>query len=230
MVLGPLRPGPSIPGKPVTPKPAKPTQPVARYIPAGATGKTLTQQTAANKAALKQGLVPKPTNVTQKPTQPKTTKPKTTPKPDTGDSSKTGSIEQVPLEDQLGLDEVLAMVDIEGTNAASAALRKFQGEQAKRQLADALKEIDRAAIEGYKGISEDYAARGLQRSGSYMGAESRAMAGTTRAKAQANQALTDLLNQLNLEQAAENEALAREKQRILAGFIQSRLAAGGFGK
>lgn len=229
MVLGPLRPGPSIPGKPVTPKPAKPTQPVARYIPAGAKGKTLTQQTAANKAALKQGLVPKPTNVTQKPTG-AGGKPSNKGKPDTGDSSKTGSIEQVPLEDQLGLDEVLAMVDIEGTNAASAALRKFQGEQAKRQLADALKEIDRAAIEGYKGISEDYAARGLQRSGSYMGAESRAMAGTTRAKTQANQALTDLLNQLNLEQAAENEALAREKQRIMAGFIQSRLAAGGFGK
>lgn len=228
MASRPLTPGPIIPGRPVTPRPVAPTQPVARYIPAGAAGKTLTQQAAANKAAVKQGIVPKPTNVTQKPTTKKKTT--TTKKPDTGGSSKTGSIEQGSLEDQLGLDEVLAMVDIEGTSAASTALRKFQGEQAKRQLADALKEIDRAAIEGYKGISEDYAARGLQRSGSYMGAESRAMAGTTRAKAQANEALTDLLNQLNLEQAAENEALAREKQRILAGFIQSRLAAGGFGK
>lgn len=228
MALGPLTPGPIVPGKPVT---AKPTAPVARYIPAGATGKTLTQQTAANAAAVKSGNVPKPTNVTNKPTKPTTSKPTTSKptKPDVGASSKTGSIEKGSLRDQLGLEEELAMLDLEGNNAASAALRKFQSDQAKRQLADALKDIDRAAIEGYKGISEDYAARGLQRSGSYMGAESQAMAGTTRAKSQANQALTDILNQLNLEQAVENEALAREKQRILANFIQSRLAAGGFG-
>lgn len=218
MALGPLVPGPIIPGKPTTAKPTTPN------IPLG--GGTYIKPTTPSA---------KPYTPTTKPIRPgtKLTTGSTQPSSataDVGASSRTGSIEtsiaDSSLRSKLGLPEELAIAEAEGGLSSANALRKFQSDQARRQLTDALGAINRAAIEGYKGISEDYAARGLQRSGSYMGAESMAMANTTRAKEQANQALADVLNQLSLEQAAQEDAVAREKQRIMANFIQERLAAG----
>jgi hypothetical protein len=104
-------------------------------------------------------------------------------------------------------------------------LREFQRQQAKRQLTDALGEIDRAAISNYKGIANDYAARGMSRSGGFMGAESEAMADKTRADQQASQAVQDFLDQLTSQGNADLAALDTTKQKIMAEYLARKFAA-----
>lgn len=160
-------------------------------------------------------------------------------KTDTGSSSKTGSIEtnvvstgdegtggtNQSLIDQMGVQETLDIQAAQNVYDAAAAMRKFQREQAQRQLTDALGEIDRAAIENYKGIANDYAARGMSRSGGYMGAESAAMADKTRADLRANQSVTDFLDQLTLQGTADLNTLNTTKAQIMADYLARRFAA-----
>lgn len=147
---------------------------------------------------------------------PAVTKPKPTPsKSNLG----TGSIEtktapttttttSEPTVAKKPLDVTLAQEDLQSVQNAADALRLFQENQAKAQLTDALAKIDRSALEQYAGIANDYAARGLARSGGKLMAEQKALDEVTRTKAEAQQAVTDFLNELkltgNLEQAKTN--------------------------
>jgi hypothetical protein len=127
----------------------------------------------------------------------------------------------------LGLQETYANDAADNAYRAAQAMRTFQRDQAGRQLTDALGTIDRAAIEGYKGIGNDYAARGLSRSGGYAQREDMAMADKTRADKQSNQAVQDFLDQLDLQGTADLEKLGTTKQQILADFLARRFAKNG---
>lgn len=246
MAIGPIIPGRPTPAKPAAKTPTKsvntttlsgvlaaskpkPT-PVARYIPANANpaGKTFQQVTAANNAAIKAGSVPKPTQ--------------TTPSKGLGGSSKTGSIEQGLVNQTIGaktdtgggtgkdakaekpLEVVLPQEEMDAVQAAADALRLFQENQAKSRLQTVLGQIDRAAIEQYKGIANDYAARGMARSGGKVMAEDKAVKERDLAVNEATQAVTDFLNELkltgNLEQASTNLS----KSQAFQDYINGRLA------
>ena len=216
MVLGPI-----IPGRPT---PAKPVKPVARYIPAGANDTARALQERQNQAAIKQGLVPKPTRSTlgtgsieskSANTQDGTTYGK--PKTGTG----TGSSEEYRA--QKPLDVTLGQEEMDAAQQAADALRTFQENQAKMQLQQTLGKIDRAAIEQYKGISEDYAARGLARSGGKLQTEQKAIDERDRAVGEAKQAVTDFINELkltgNFEQASTNLAKSQAFQEYITGRL-----------
>ena len=158
----------------------------------------------------------------------------------TGDSSATGSIETGSVEKTTGdsggggakdegagaekpLEVVLDQEDMDAAQQAADALRLFQENQAKMQLQQTLGKIDRAAIEQYKGISEDYAARGLARSGGKLQTEQKAIDERDRAVGEAKQAVTDFLNELkytgNLEQAVTDLGKSRAFQDYITGRL-----------
>lgn len=247
MVLGPIIPGRPTPAKPAatTPKRVNTTTlagvlaasklapaPVARYIPSYATpgGKTTKQVTAANNAAIAAGLVPKPTTTTKPVTT--TSKPTTTSSrgADVGSSSQTGSIESqtAPAEGK-PLEVTLGQEELDAAQAMSDALRTFQENQARLQLQTALGTIDRAAIDQYKGIANDYAARGMARSGGFRLAEDRAVAEKNRAVDEANDAVTEFVNNLTISGILEQGGTNVQKAKALQDFINSKLkpAMGG---
>jgi hypothetical protein len=88
-----------------------------------------------------------------------------------------------------------------------------------------LGQIDRSAIANYKDIANDYAARGMSRSGGFMGAEAAAMADKTRADEQANQAVTDFLAQLSQEGLSAKAALGTTTSKIIADFLAGKFAS-----
>ena len=158
----------------------------------------------------------------------------------TGGSSATGSIETGIVEKTTGdsggggakdegagaekpLEVVLGQEEMDAAQQAADALRLFQENQAKMQLQQVLGKIDRASIEQYKGISEDYAARGLARSGGKLQTEQKAIDERDRAVGEATQAVTDFLNELkltgNLEQASTNLAKSQAFQDYITGRL-----------
>ena len=164
---------------------------------------------------------------------------RTTSTTDTGGSSATGSIETGIVEKTTGdsggggakdepkaekpLEVVLGQEEMDAAQQAADALRLFQENQAKMQLQQTLGKIDRAAIEQYKGISEDYAARGLARSGGKLQTEQKAIDERDRAVGEAKQAVTDFLNELkytgNLEQAVTDLGKSRAFQDYITGRL-----------
>jgi hypothetical protein len=239
MVIGPIIPGRPTPAKPAAKTPTKtvntntlagilaaskpPAAPTPRYIPSYATpsGKTTQQVTAANNAALRAGTVPTPTRTTS------STPTRTTSTADVGASTKTGSLETKSAPDPAAgkpIEAVLPQEDMDAAQSAADALRLFQENQIKAQLQTALGKIDRAAIDQYKGIAEDYAARGMARSGGKLVAEQRAVSEKDRAVSEATQAVTDFINELkltgNLEQARTNLS----KSQAFQDYISGRLA------
>jgi hypothetical protein len=127
----------------------------------------------------------------------------------------------------LGLQETYANDAADNAYNAAQSMRKFQRDQAGRQLTDALGTIDRAAIEGYKGIGNDYAARGLTKSGGYQNRESMAMADKDAADARANQSVKDFLEMLDEQGTADLAKLGTTKQQILADFLARKFAKNG---
>lgn len=200
-------------------KPKPPVFDALKYLPAASQ-----PQTASAKAQQTQA---KYTNTKTSPT--KTTTKKTDAKK-TDDGENTGSEGNSEFFSNLGLSETLDIEGLQNQYDAGFALRKFQRDQADRQLKDALSEIDRAAIENYKGISNDYAARGIQRSGGFMGAESSAMAEKTRADEQTNQAVRDFLDMLDMEGTAALKELKTGKEKIGADYLLRRFAGPQGGK
>lgn len=174
---------------------------------------------AAKGSATAQGAFKVTKPATTKPSaKPATTKPAT--KPATAAPAKPASIQS-----QLGLQETLDIQGAQDVYNAGAALREFQRQQSQRQLTDALAEIDRSAISNYKDIANDYAARGMARSGGFMGAESEAMADKARADAQSKQAVDDFLAQLNAQGTADLATLDTTKQKIMADYLARRFAS-----
>ena len=131
---------------------------------------------------------------------------KTTPVPSTTNDPAAGGGTSAAAEKPL--DVTLGQEGMDAAQAAADAMRLFQSNQAKAQLTSALSRIDRSALDQYATIANDYAARGLARSGGKLQTEQKAEDEVSRVKADASQAVTDFLNELkltgNLEQAKTN--------------------------
>jgi hypothetical protein len=243
--------GPIIPGRPTPAKPAaktptrvntntlagimaaskRPAASTPRYIPSYATpgGKTTKQVTAANNAALRAGTVPTPTR-TSTPTR--TTSPAPSRPADVGGSSKTGSLESQsapPPAAEKPIEVVLGQEELDAAQSMADSLRTFQENQARLRLQTALGTIDRAAIDQYKGIANDYAARGMARSGGFSQAEARAVAERNRAVNEADAAVTEFINDLTISGILEQGGTNVAKNKALQDFINSKLkpAMGG---
>ena len=101
------------------------------------------------------------------------------------------------------------------------ALRKYQQEAAQRQLTNAMSTIDRSAMETYKAVADNYAARGMQRSGGYVLADDLAKLAANQQKENVQGSYADLLNQQGL-------TALNEKQQMNASIfdiLQQRLGA-----
>jgi hypothetical protein len=174
---------------------------------------------AAKGSATNQGAFKVTKPATTKPTtKPATTKPAT--KPATAAPAKPASIQDI-----LGIQETADINEAQGAYDAGAALRIYQRDQANLQLQDALAQIDRAAIANYKDIANDYAARGMARSGGYKGADDEALADRNRATLQADNAVKDFLKQLADQGVADETSLANTKAKIMADYLARRFAS-----
>jgi hypothetical protein len=129
-----------------------------------------------------------------------------------------------PADLALGANEQLAINTLEGQAATSAALRQYQEEAAKRNLQQSLKTIDRGALDLYKGVSDDYAGRGMLRTGGYVQADDRAYQGVQDQKISMQNSLMDLLRQNEIESAGEAETLTNQKTDIMQKFLQALMA------
>ena len=129
-----------------------------------------------------------------------------------------------PQDLTVGANEQLAINSLEGNAQTQAALRLYQEEAAKRNLQQSLKTIDRNALDLYKGISDDYAGRGMLRTGGYVQADDRAYQNVQDQKIAMGNSLTDLLRQNEIEAADQAGTLKNEKTDIMLKYLQAIMA------
>ncbi len=120
---------------------------------------------------------------------------------------------------QPGLEDQLTMNRINTEANVGEALRMYQNEAAKQQLQNSLATINRSAMQQYEGIANDYAARGMVRSGGYMRANDRALATTTQQKVDAETAVRDFINQNQLQGIAQTGMKQANLQDILVKLL-----------
>jgi hypothetical protein len=125
------------------------------------------------------------------------------------------------------------VLDVNGqlqTNALEAeydsqsALRQYQESAARRDLQSNLSTLDRDALEAYKTVADDYAGRGMLRSGGYAAADDKVYKNVVGEKNRMNNALTDLINNNQLTDVGQFEQLGYNKQNILNAYLTSLMA------
>jgi hypothetical protein len=161
--------------------------------------------------SMERKLAPKPAAKPAKPVQKKPAK--KTP------AKKTAP--KKPADLALGANEQLAINALEGQAETTAALRAYQEEAAKRNLQQSLKTIDRSALDAYKGIADDYAGRGLLRSGGYVKADDRMYQNVQDQKVSMNNELIDMLRANGIIAAGEAESLNNQKTDIMQKYLQA---------
>lgn len=129
-----------------------------------------------------------------------------------------------PQDLALGANEQLAINTLEGGAQTQNALRAYQEEAAKRNLQQSLKTIDRNALDLYKGVSDDYAGRGMLRTGGYAQADDRAYQNVQEQKVSMSNSLLDLLRENGIVSAGEAETLSNQKTDIMQKFLQQIMA------
>jgi len=129
-----------------------------------------------------------------------------------------------PQDLALGANEQLAINTLEGGAQTQNALRAYQEEAAKRNLQQSLKTIDRNALDLYKGVSDDYAGRGMLRTGGYAQADDRAYQNVQEQKVAMSNSLLDLLRENGIVSAGEAETLSNQKTDIMQKFLQQIMA------
>lgn len=164
-------------------------------------------------------LSAKPTKPATKPTKPATKPTKPPVKP-----TKPPVKPNKPADLALGANEQLAINTLEGQAETTAALRAYQEEAAKRNLQQSLKTIDRGALDLYKGVSDDYAGRGMLRSGGYVRADDRAYQAVQDQKVSLQNSLIDLLRENEISAAGEAETLSNQKADIIQKYLQALMA------
>jgi hypothetical protein len=120
-----------------------------------------------------------------------------------------------------GINEEMQSGQARAQYDAGKALRQYQLDAAQRNLTRNLSAIDRGAMDAYKSLGNNYAARGLLRSGGYMGALNQAEAAANEQRVGARQELSDVQQQ---GQLADIQALAN-LQGIDYNILQQYIAA-----
>ena len=103
-------------------------------------------------------------------------------------------------------------------------LRQYQQESAMRSLRSNLNTLDRSVMDQYKNVSNDYAARGMLRSGGYLGASDRVTAAGNEQASGALQNLQDLLQQNNITDTGAQGNANSNIQAIIANYLASQAA------
>lgn len=126
---------------------------------------------------------------------------------------------------RVGAPEQIAIGGLQAEYDSNRAIREYQRKQAQTSLQNALGSINRDALQAYQNVSNDYAARGMQRSGGYAAADDRAYGMVQDAK-QAQQTQYDTLaGQTNLQDLGDKQQLSAGIFEILQQLIDQRANA-----
>jgi len=118
-----------------------------------------------------------------------------------------------------GLNEQLQINNQNAQSDVADAMRLYQNEAAKQQLQNTLATINRSAIQQYEGIANDYAARGMVRSGGYVKANDKALATTNQQKVDAESAVRDFIAQNQLQGVTQTGLKQGNLQDILIRLL-----------
>lgn len=120
---------------------------------------------------------------------------------------------------KLGLPETLQAGVADTTLSNNRALRNYQEKQGSLNFNNAINQIDRSSLQNYKGIANDYAARGMLRSGGYAKADDRAFEAASEAKVAEAEKLKGLLDTNNMADNQDQEARNNAIWEIISKFI-----------
>jgi hypothetical protein len=123
-----------------------------------------------------------------------------------------------------GINEEMASGQAKTQYDAGKALRQYQMDTAQRNLQQTLKTLDRSRMETYTNLGDNYAARGMLRSGGYMGALDKATAGYNDQAVAAQQAVNELGQQSQLEDIQALASLQGIDYNILQQYIAALMA------
>jgi hypothetical protein len=130
-----------------------------------------------------------------------------------------GTTSGLPTKYKLGIPEQLQANQIDNTLTNNRALRSYQENAAIMQLQQNLSKIDRSSLEAYKGIANNYAARGMLRSGGYLRSDDTAYRDTQEAKTSQVQNVQDLLNTNKITDTGEEQSRNTAIQQLLAQIL-----------
>lgn len=117
-----------------------------------------------------------------------------------------------------------AIANLELDNAGAKALRQYQEDAARRNLQSNLATIDRNALESYKAIADDYAGRGLLRSGGFFRTSDMAAADIQDSRVNAQNEVMDLQNRNMLENLLGDLSTGQGGLELLQQFLAKRTA------
>jgi hypothetical protein len=120
---------------------------------------------------------------------------------------------------QLGVEDQLQINALEGGLASQKALRKYQEDASRLDLQANLKTIDRNALDLYKGVSDNYAGRGMLRSGGYSAADDKAKLAVDEEKSALNRAMEELKRTNELQTNVDQESVNAQVSGIKAGAV-----------
>ena len=120
---------------------------------------------------------------------------------------------------KLGLPEATQAGQAESQLANNRALRNYQATQGSLNLKNALRQIDRTSMDAYKNIANDYAARGMQRSGGYTRTDDKAYEATQEARVAEMDKLKNLLDTNNMTDSMDIEQRNNAIWDIISKFV-----------
>ena len=123
-----------------------------------------------------------------------------------------------------GINEEQIMGQARAQYDAGNALRQYQMDTAKRNLQQTLGALDRASMESYRDVANNYAARGMLRSGGAALAEDKVTTGMNEQRTGAIQSVNDLGNQQQLESIQALANLQGIDYNVLQQYIAALMA------
>lgn len=124
----------------------------------------------------------------------------------------------------VGIPEALQIGQAENSLQNNRALRTYQENAAAMQLKDNLAKIDRTSLDAYKGVADNYAARGMLRSGGYLGADDKAYKDTQDVKLNQVQNVQDMINTNKIQDTGEQQATNLSIQQLLSQILGANAA------
>jgi hypothetical protein len=134
-------------------------------------------------------------------------------------AGKPGTTQSIPQKYNVGIPEQLQINQADNSLQNNRALRSYQENAAAMQLRTNLSKIDRSSLDAYKGIADNYAARGMLRSGGYLKADDRAYQDTQDVKLNQVQNLQDLINTNKITDTGEQQSRNTTVQQLLAQLL-----------
>lgn len=129
-----------------------------------------------------------------------------------------------PSQINLGITEQTQINQAENDLNKGKALRKYQEDQTKATLSRTLATLDRSKIDSLKNVSNDYASRGMMRSGGFMQQQADTSANIELQKTQALDAARQEADLNAIENIYGTEAFEQLKQSIIQQYLAAKAA------